>query len=97
MLIRCIGNLPEDTGGGEALSGLRPDVYVVARPQPPPPCWGARAATGATIRLKSACGPGLPWMGTCWATSSFSRAMFLNSATAFGLTFGRVPPAAGGL
>ena len=54
---------------------------------PPPPTCGALAATGPTIRSKSACGPALPWIGTCWATSSFSRAMFRNSATAFGLTY----------
>ena len=57
------------------------------RGQPPPPCWGALAATGPTIRSKSAFPPGLPWIGTCCATSSFSRLMFWNSATAFGLTF----------
>ena len=49
-----------------------------------------RAATGPTIRSKSAFGPGLPWIGTCCATSSFSRLMFLNSATALALTFWQI-------
>ncbi len=35
------------------------------------------------------CGPGLPWIGTCVVTSSFSRLMLLNSATAFGVDVGR--------
>src|SRR5216683_7176879 len=66
--------------------------------QPPPPCCGALAATDPTIRSKSAFPPGLPWIGTCCATSSFSRLMFWNSATAFGLTFaGGAAPCAGGV
>src|SRR4029077_17566599 len=44
---------------------------------PPPPCCGVLAATGATIRSNSACGPGTPWIGTWVVTSSFSRLMLL--------------------
>src|SRR5215510_7496992 len=44
---------------------------------PPPPCCGVRAATGATIRSNSACGPGAPWIGTWVVTSSLSRLMLL--------------------
>src|SRR5262249_52397560 len=65
--------------------------------QPPPPVGGAFAATGPTIRSKSACGPGLPWIGTCVATSSFNRLTLLNSTTAFSLTFWRFPPCGGGV
>src|SRR5271156_6049136 len=79
---------------------LRPEIigYCVRREesQPPPPVAGARAATGPTIRSKSAFGPGLPWIGTCWATSSLSRLMLRNNATALGFTFAIFPPAAGG-
>src|SRR5258708_7029155 len=57
---------------------------------------GVRAATGATIRSKSALVPGLPRIGTGFCTSSFSRLRFRNSATAFRLTFASVPPAGGG-
>jgi hypothetical protein len=78
-----------------------PSAHSVEGPgsqsQPPPPACGARAATGPTIRWKSAFEPGLPWIGTCWATSSFSRAMLRNNTTALALTFARFPPAAGGL
>jgi hypothetical protein len=44
---------------------------------PPPPCCGVRAATGATIRSNSACGPGAPWIGTCVWMSSFIRLRLL--------------------
>jgi hypothetical protein len=64
--------------------------------QPPPPTCGARAATGPTIRSKSAFPPALPWIGTCVATSSLSRLMLRNKATALALTFATFPPAGGG-
>jgi hypothetical protein len=65
-------------------------------PQPPSPCCGVRAATGPTIRSKSAFDPGLPWIGTCCATSSFSRLRLRYNTTALLLTFARLPPAGGG-
>src|SRR6516164_1395780 len=65
-------------------------------PQPPPPTCGARAATGPTIRSKSAFPPALPWIGTCCATSSFRRLMLRNRATALAFTLARFPPAGGG-
>ncbi len=60
------------------------------------PCCGVRAATGPTIRSKSAFEPGLPWIGTCVATSSFSRLRLRYSTTALLLTFAKFPPAGGG-
>jgi hypothetical protein len=62
----------------------------------PPPTCGARAATGPTIRSKSAFPPALPWIGTCVATSSFSRLMLRNKATALAFTAASLPPAGGG-
>jgi hypothetical protein len=65
-------------------------------PQPPSPCCGVRAATGPTIRSKSAFEPGLPWIGTCCATSSFRRLRLRYNTTALLFTFAKLPPAGGG-
>jgi len=72
------------------------DCYRLNFSQPPSPCCGVRAATGPTIRSKSAFEPGLPWIGTCVATSSLSRLRLRYSTTALLLTFARLPPAGGG-
>jgi hypothetical protein len=53
------------------------------RPPISPSSASSRAPTNQPVRSSSC------------ATSSFSRLMFLNSATALALTFGRLPPAAG--
>jgi hypothetical protein len=69
---------------------------AVSAPQPPSPCCGVRAATGPTIRSKSAFEPGMPWIGTCVVTSSFSRLRLRYNTTALLLTLAKVPPAGGG-
>jgi hypothetical protein len=55
------------TTSGKSALALRPDVrcpivdsYRLNRPQPPSPATGVRAATGPTIRSKSAFAPGFP-------------------------------------
>ena len=89
--------LKRDTGKAQSSRFAGSYVPPIGEPSyPPPPGAGVRAATGPTMRSKSALGPGLPWIGTCCATSSFSRLTFLNSATALKLTFASVPPAGGG-
>jgi hypothetical protein len=72
------------------------DQGVVSAPQPPSPCCGVRAATGPTIRSKSAFEPGLPWIGTCVDTSSFRRLRLRYNTTALLFTFAKLPPAGGG-
>src|SRR5262249_1269445 len=71
-------------------------AHLVEMDQPPSPVGRDLAATGPTMRSKSACGPGLPWIGTCCATSSFNRLTLLNRTTAFSPTFWRFPPCGGG-
>src|SRR5262245_65188534 len=63
--------------------------------QPPPCCWGARAAAGPTTRSNSACGPTGPWIGACVTTSSFSRLMLLYSTIELLLTGGFCPAGGG--
>src|SRR5215510_14594380 len=77
---------------------IRADVFPHASSdQPPPCCWGARAAAGPTIRSNSACGPVGPWMGACVTTSSFKRLMLLYSTIELLLTLaGAGDPAGGG-
>src|SRR5260221_11318833 len=72
------------------------DQGAVSAPQPPSPCCGVRAATGPTIRSKSAFEPGLPWIGTCVDTSGFSRLMLRYNTTALLRTLAKFPPAGGG-
>jgi hypothetical protein len=72
------------------------DQTAVSAPQPPSPCCGVRAATGPTIRSKSAFEPGMPWIGTCVATSSFSRLRLRYNTTALLFTLAKLPPAGGG-
>jgi hypothetical protein len=60
------------------MTPLRVHLQIVWRRRVHPLRQDARRRTGKgiagpTIRLKSACSSGLPWIGTGWATSSFSR------------------------